>query len=123
MHFLFVGRLEPYKNVDKILKLIKYYDDYNAVIIGSGSIKDNLIKYSLKNEIYNKVRFLEGISYRELIKYYKSAKVFISLSKFESYGITVAEALSCKTPCIVNNNTALTDFVNGVDCVEDFRKY
>ena len=41
----------------------------------------------------------------------------ISLSSFEAYGITVAEALASGLQVIVNKNGALEEFVDGTTCI------
>ncbi len=47
----------------------------------------------------------------ELLRWYATADVFVMLSKFEAYGITVAEALTAGVPCIVASGSALSEFV------------
>jgi glycosyltransferase involved in cell wall biosynthesis len=39
--------------------------------------------------------------------YYAGAAAHLALSSFESYGITVAEALAAGTPCVVRTGSAL----------------
>ncbi len=36
----------------------------------------------------------------------------VLLSKYEAYGLVVAEALACKTPCIVANTSALSEWID-----------
>lgn len=43
----------------------------------------------------------------ELAKWYSRADALLALSKAETFGLTVVEALSCGTPAIVYNTTAL----------------
>jgi glycosyltransferase involved in cell wall biosynthesis len=48
----------------------------------------------------------------ELADYYSMADVFVTPSIAETFGLVVAEALSCGTPCIVNNSSALPELVD-----------
>lgn len=48
----------------------------------------------------------------ELIKYYCMADVFLQLSKEETFGKVVAEALSCGTPVVALNSTANPELVD-----------
>lgn len=48
---------------------------------------------------------------QRLAMYYSMADCFISMSKEESFGKTVAEAMACGTPVVVYNSTALPELV------------
>ncbi len=50
----------------------------------------------------------------ELVKWYNRADVVLSLSRAETFGMTLAESMACGTPVIVYNNTALPEIVT--DC-------
>lgn len=52
---------------------------------------------------------------KELACYYSMSDVLVSLSKEESFGKVVAEALACGTPAVVYNSTALPELV-GDEC-------
>ena len=38
------------------------------------------------------------------------------LSKYEAFGIVVAEALAARVPCIVANTSALTEWIDNKNC-------
>lgn len=48
----------------------------------------------------------------QLSRYYSAADVFVSPSIAESFGLVVAEALACGTPCVVRSGSAMTELVN-----------
>jgi glycosyltransferase involved in cell wall biosynthesis len=48
---------------------------------------------------------------------YAGAVAFATLSSFEAYGMTVAEALAAGTPCVVRQAGALVDWADRADCV------
>lgn len=50
----------------------------------------------------------------ELAEYYSLADVFLNFTQQETFGKVTAEAISCGTPVIVNNNTASPELVG--DC-------
>ena len=71
------------------------------------------------NKIYRKMCKKSGIrlvgklsSKEELIKYYNKADYVLSLSKAETFGMTVAEGQSCGTPAIVLNSTGIKELVD-----------
>ena len=49
---------------------------------------------------------------KELAKLYSMARMTLSLSKSESFGLTIAESLACGTPVIVYDNTAQPEVVD-----------
>ena len=113
---LYVGRLEAYKGVQYIIEALLRIKEYGLVIIGEGPYEKNLKTLSQKLES-GRINWLKNISRKSLLRYYKSADVFVMLSKHESYGISVAEALACGTPCVVALGSALDEFVDGRLCV------
>jgi glycosyltransferase involved in cell wall biosynthesis len=52
------------------------------------------------------------LSREELLRRYSEASVLVLLSKFEAYGLVVAEALASKTPCVVAKTSALAEWVD-----------
>lgn len=113
---LYVGRLEKYKNIQYIIKSLMYLFDFKLVIVGKGSYEKQLRELASKTGVLDDIVWLRDLTRVELLGQYKSAGVFISLSPYESFGITVAEALASGTPCIVLNEGALKEFVDNKTC-------
>ncbi len=63
------------------------------------SLPENIISIPATNDL------------KELITYYSAADVFIQLSKEETFGKVVAEALACGTPAVVYRSTASPELV------------
>lgn len=72
-----------------------------------------------KNQILQLPSGIIGIerteSRKELIEIYSEADVLLSLSRAETFGLTIVEAMSCGTPAIVYDNTAQSELVPGKD--------
>mgnify|MGYP003969917759 CR=1 FL=1 len=116
-NILYVGRLEKYKNVDKIIATLPLLsDDVNLRIVGVGSEKANLYELARELKILGRVTFLNNVSRLELLEEYFFSDLFILLSSFEAYGITVAEALASQTPSIVLDSGALSEWIDGKNC-------
>jgi len=113
---LYVGRLEAYKGVQYLIEAFLRLKEYRLVIIGEGPYEINLKSLSQKLNM-GRIDWLNNVSRTDLLRHYKSANVFVLLSKYESYGITVAEALACGTPCVVALGSALDEFVDGKSCI------
>ncbi|GAA0656213.1 hypothetical protein GCM10009019_20170 [Salarchaeum japonicum] len=67
------------------------------------------------------MEFLGNVDHDKLPAYYAGADAHVSLSSFESFGLTVAESLSAGTPCVLKSATALQDWCgrDDVECVSD----
>src|SRR5437879_1705809 len=112
---LFVGRLEKYKNVDKILTafavLKEKHPSLKLTVVGRGPVKEELLSQAEQLKLGSSVEWLEGLTKPELYELYQSSTVFVLPSYLEAYGIVVAEAVAVGTPAIVANSSALSEFV------------
>jgi glycosyltransferase involved in cell wall biosynthesis len=116
-NLLSVGRLERFKNFDKVIGALHIlhreygYKDARLTIVGDGPDKDRLIKLVREFNIKDSVTFKSNLSREELLEEYARAKVFLLPSEYESYGIAAVEAIAMRIPTIVNNRSALVEFV------------
>jgi glycosyltransferase involved in cell wall biosynthesis len=116
---LYVGRLEEYKGVQYAIRAMPFLPWHRLLVIGKGPYRDALLREAMAAGVRDKVGFMADRGRQDLLRWYATADVFVMLSKFEAYGITVAEALTAGVPCIVANGSALSEFVGdscaGVD--------
>lgn len=125
---LCVSRLEKYKRIDRIISALPYLPaEVMLRIVGSGPDRDRLENIAMRLKVQHRVTFLGNITREHLLKEYSEANAFVLLSEHESYGISVAEALAFRVPCVVSNSSALAEFVDnkncfGVDNPEDLLK-
>ena len=116
INLLYTGYLINRKGVDFIIKsLYSLVHDLKIknvklTIIGEGPENDNLIQLSNNLKLDEYIEWKPFLSRDKLIQKIKQSDIFILLSRSEAYGITVAEALSLGTPCIITGNTALKEF-------------
>jgi len=109
---LYVGRIEKYKGLDFVVKALKLLPDFRLEIVGKGSYKREIIRLAKKLEVLDRISFYQDLSREELLRKYSEASVLVLLSKFEAYGLVVAEALASKTPCVVAKTSALAEWVD-----------
>jgi glycosyltransferase involved in cell wall biosynthesis len=94
------------KGLGIFLELAKLLDDeFRIVLIGLGenqikSLPANILGLQKTNNV------------EELVDFYNAADVFVSPSIAETFGMVVAEALSCGTPCVVNDTSALSELIS-----------
>lgn len=108
---LFVGRLNETKGIFDMLKILEIvmrkYPDFQFAIMGKGDttteekFKDRINRMNLANNI----KFLGYRSGQEKYNIVKSAKCFwfLSVSKSESFGVALLEAVSSGIPAFAYN--------------------
>ncbi|MGB9986010.1 glycosyltransferase family 4 protein [Salarchaeum japonicum] len=109
-YLLTVGRLEAYKGVQHVIRALPDLPGFDLLVAGSGPYRDELERIAIDTEVGERVEFLGYVSEEKLPRLYAGADVFVTLSEFEAYGMTVAEALAAGTPCVVREAGALTEW-------------
>jgi len=121
-YLLCVGRLEEYKGVQHVIRALPELPEYDLLVAGSGPYREELERIAEEKEVADRVEFLGYVDDEELPGLYAGADVFVTLSEFEAFGMTVGEALAAGTPCVVRDAGALVDWttnrgVTGVSSV------
>lgn len=116
-YLLTVGRLEEYKGVQHIIQALTELPKYDFLIAGSGPYRDELEQIAKKKDVSERVEFLGYVDDEELPGLYAGAEVFVTMSSFEAYGMTVGEALAAGTPSVVREKAALANWTDRSDCV------
>ena len=113
--FLYLGRLQPYKNIDVILKsfveVLKKYPLANLTIAGSGESLHSLKTLTQELKIEKSVNFPGKVSEEKKYELLSKSWVMLQPSMIEGWGITVIEANASGTPVIASNVNGLRDSV------------
>lgn len=115
LHALFVGRLVYYKGLDVLLDAMAGLPDVSLTIIGEGPLRPELAARIAEDPTLRVTTTLRGsVSDEELAAAYKDHNVFIapSVSRAESFGISMAEALCNGLPTVSSALGTGTDWVN-----------
>lgn len=94
---LYVGTLDKNKGMDRLITLLPELKAYRVVIAGSGPWQGALEQAVVA---YPNVSLLGAQSGDALLNLYQRARCFISLSRKESFGLVMAEAMACYTPVV-----------------------
>jgi len=112
-HFLlFVGSIEPRKNMITLLKAFNSLDkttqkNYPLILAGSKGWKNEEIIKEIQKSKY--IRYLGYVEDQELAHIYNLATLFIYPSLYEGFGLPPIEAFACGTPTIVSNTTSMPE--------------
>ena len=100
---LTVGRLERYKNVDRIIDAFRALPSPAIlVVVGDGPDRSRLEKHAEAGQPGWPVHFTGRISDSVLDRLFMQAKVVISASDHEAFGLTLAEGLASRTQVIAS---------------------
>ncbi len=123
-YLLFVGTIEPRKNLDLLLKAFESiknegFPNLKLVIVGQKGWKSRSFFQLLEKHPYRDNIILPGyVDRKDLSAIYSAAYAYIQASKYEGFGLPVVEAMSCGTPCIVSDVSSLPEI--GGDTVLTF---
>lgn len=124
---LFVGRLDPEKSLDILMKaflrIAKKLPDAHLVMVGDGTAKPKLEQMALKAGMAERVHFTGRVIGEDLPQIYRAAHVFVITSKTETQSIVLLEAMASGLPCVAVSAGAIPELVrtgeNGFLCEPD----
>jgi len=118
-YFLFVGLLEEHKG---ILKLVKAFSqakkeiDANLLVVGSGSLEDNLHQAIAQNGCQERIKLLGRINDKKILTnlYANALALVIPSTGPENAPLVALEALACGTPVITSDEGGLSEIASKV---------
>lgn len=106
-----VGRLEYQKGIDRLLKihsrLIKEGFDYELLIVGQGSKREQLEEYVKRNSLSESVKFV-GFT-ENPYKYMASADLIVYPSRAEGYSTVAVEAIMLGKPVVTTDCSGMRE--------------
>jgi glycosyltransferase involved in cell wall biosynthesis len=114
-YYLFVGTLEPRKNLVRLLKAYSNYIENNRspkilkIVGGGGWGGVNVMELSQKLGISNYINVLGEIGDNTLHDVYANAFALIMPSLYEGFGLPVVEAMSMGVPAIVSQDSSMSE--------------
>ncbi len=109
--------LEKIYNTDFLIKafavLSQKYQFYKTglLIIGEGSQTEVLKKLVKDLNLQNRVVFTGRVPFSEIANFYNMLNIFVNISDYESFGVSVIEAMACEKVVIVTETGGLKEIV------------
>lgn len=101
--FLFVGRLEPMKGIDFVVKAFARMPEMELNIAGSGPLLEELQQYVSQQQLDN-IHFLGQLQRDELAEYYQSSAALVMASQwYEGFPMVITEAYANGLPVIAGD--------------------
>jgi glycosyltransferase involved in cell wall biosynthesis len=114
--FLMIGNFIPVKNHELLLKAWKIflnaYPDSTLTIIGNGKGINRLQNLANHLEINNSIIWCKRQNRIIVKRLIDEHDVILSTSKLETFGLSVAEAISSGKPVVTTNSGGINDIVN-----------
>ncbi len=112
-YVLFVGSLEPRKNLNLLLQAWdEIKDDFKETLLIVVGVSRNIFKPVNLSHDLERVRFLGYVEDETLAGLYADATLFVLPSKDEGFGLPALEAMASGTPVIVSDGGALPEVVD-----------
>jgi phosphatidylinositol alpha-1,6-mannosyltransferase len=115
---LTVARLVPHKGIDTALEALAQlgpgFDDVRYAIVGDGPDTERLSRIVRERGLGARVRFVHGVPDSELPSYYRTATLYLGLSRAqgdeaEGFGLSLVEAQACSVPVLGARSGGIAD--------------
>lgn len=117
-YIIFIGTLQPRKNLKKLIECFLKIENLKLVIVGKtvgegrkGWMYQEILDTPKNLGIEEKVIFTNFVPDEDLVYLLNGATAFILPSLCEGFGIPVVEAMACGTPVLVSNVSSLPEVV------------
>jgi glycosyltransferase involved in cell wall biosynthesis len=117
-YLLYVGTLEPRKNVDTIVEAWRHVRKrFEVALVLSGRRREDFAPLPAEQDLY----VLGEIEERELAPLYSGAVVCLYPSHYEGFGLPVLEAMQCGAAVITSKDAAIREVSGGAALHVDAR--
>ena len=112
INLLFVGRFDPQKGVDFLLKVFdEHVDELKHIhlwVVGDSVVSDG---EGIEKKKLDNITFLGWIPHDKLPAYYEACDAVIMPSRWEAFGLVAIEAMKYGKPIIASKRGALPELV------------
>lgn len=113
---IYVGTIQPRKNLVRLMEAVARIEDLRLVIVGKtqgqgrqGWKYDEILTTPRRLGIESRVMFAGFVPTEALPSLLAQAQAFVLPSLYEGFGITVLEAMACGVPVICSNVSSLPE--------------
>ena len=111
---LFVGTLEPRKNVDVLVRAFEVVarDGFAGDLVlagGSGWATEAIDAAVAESRVHDRIRRIGYVKQEDLPYWYCAADLVVYPSSYEGFGIPVLEAMASGTPVVTSNRSSLPE--------------
>lgn len=125
-YFLYLGRIDPYKNVQSLLTAfarLPQHRDYELWLAGPADARYRPVLEAQMAELglTAQVKFLDYVPYAQLPVLLNQAIAMVFPTLWEGFGLPALEAMACGTPVITSNLASLPEVTGDAALLVDPR--
>lgn len=113
-YLLYVGTLQPRKNLKRLIKAFSGLKNYTGqlVVVGKkGWMWQDTFELVKKLNLINRVVFTGYVTDSELRYLFQNTQLYINPSLYEGFGFPVLQAMNLRAPVLVSNVSSLPEVV------------
>ncbi len=124
-YLLFVGNLEPRKNLPGLLSAFRQVRDrfdepIDLVVAGKvGWLSGSLLRELAADDLQENVKAPGFVSPDDLPALYGGAEIFVFPTFWEGFGLPVLEAMACRTPVVASGLSSIPEVAGDAAVVVD----
>ncbi len=114
---LYVGRIEPVKGIERLLRAVSYLDNRTLSLVIVGGDEHSRGEVERLKALARDLKIQETVDFRGLVEhekmpsYYCAADVCAVPSFYESFGLVALESLACGTPVVASDVGAIKEVI------------
>jgi glycosyltransferase involved in cell wall biosynthesis len=111
-YFLYVGNIEPRKNLDRLIEAFARmpHQEHQLVIVGNRWYRGDAPEEKARSLGLNgRVKFMGYVPREDLPRLFSGATAFVYPSLLEGFGLPIVEAMACGAPVITSNNSSMKE--------------
>lgn len=113
-YFLFVGTIQPRKNLERLIKAFSQISNQDkklklVLVGGKGWKSESIYALSKKLGMEESIKFLGRVGDKDLVGLYNGAICLTYPSLFEGFGLPILEAFACGCPVITSNISSMPE--------------
>ncbi len=106
------SRLADSKAIDVFLKALPFWPEAHFAIAGAGELEEVLKAEAVALGITDRVHFLGFIDHQQLVDLFEAADLFVSPTRSETFGLSVAEAAAHRLPVLCRDLPVLHEVLD-----------
>ncbi|MBM4417008.1 MAG: glycosyltransferase family 4 protein [Chloroflexi bacterium] len=127
---LYAGRVAPHKRVEDLLAILAYCrrarTDVTLAVVGAFDAASEyyraLHRCAFRLGVHTGVRFAGKVSRARFVAEYRSARIFVTMSEHEGFGVPLLEALRVDLPIVARAAGAIPEIVGDAGILLEGRR-
>jgi glycosyltransferase involved in cell wall biosynthesis len=108
---LYVGTMDKNKGMDRLQLLLERMPHLKVALVGHGPMRPQLEKLAATQP---NIQLFDPVGPEALRDFYQKSRLFLSLSRNESFGLVMTEAMACYTPVVATDTDGARAQLNTV---------